>query len=1135
MKFSQRLLALLLVLVMLVPTFVSCFEAAPCVQHVDGNSDKVCDVCGQAIPNQPCATHVDTNPKDNKCDVCGTTITAGDGKITYNVQLALASGGQIPSGVMASVYDGEDIKGLATFDSDGKVSFRLEPSSNLILKLENLPEGYKAQSGYRLNANGTTITITTGVIDNPNNLFIDKELGLGDIMYDFTVTDVDGNVQKLSDLLKTNTGVLINFWGTPCGNCEDEFPFMMEAYKEYRDQGIEIIAYAPKAYELTLHTGANNAQLTNFIKEWQSRLELEFPLVLGEINLEQAFGVTGYPTSVMIDRYGVITLVEVGALPSAKPFRALFEHNVKSDLEYEQKIMESIGELTPQQKPDIDMPSSDEIGAVLNGTNYDGSSFEAEYYPEKDSVDAEYSWPFIICSDSCEHDQMSGGGCVHPSNGFIDSSYSIMHAKVNLKAGEALALEYFASSELGADALIILVNGKDTLQISGYDANNTWKTCYPFVAVTDGEYEISFVYTKDYDTDTGDDTVYIKNLHKVKDTSIDTATYIPRFVATNPNAAGTYFRTYAHVFFNEANGYYHVCTAHTDDAGHTCDPDNSPLLLANIMGVSKMTPGTSLWLKAINGELTYEDAEGNIVNLYTRVEEYAMYANKALPQYYCTVDAGLKALLDEIVENILGNANHPDYENQWLRFCEYYDAYGTDGKQLKDPIAGVAIHSALEYVEEKEYNEFVYDRLIGTPRGMFAKFTPSESGVYIILSSNKSGIQADEANGIEFKQLGVDGWIFDVNGNIIHTYKNTDRMQLSIGSGDVDSGSGTIEVSPYDYQVYLKAYLEAGVDYYVNLAFQDYTALGTVFYQISKIGEAGYYDANGDHYNFGYASENAFTFNEDDLYDDDPTNDYVLIAGGIDVKFDETDGLWKELLADGSFGSKLYADFTRPVGPFSQSILTIIKNGGFDFSKDENDTEILLLLKNTNVGQAPANPTAAERAEAVAKVRVYLEENWGEDYDFYAAEYKLEEIFEIYLKHGEEGKYHGKSNTDAMILRVLSEAKNDKNEAKEELKKLWGDDYAANYEFYKVDEVFAGIYHGENKTDEISAYLSKMLDDGEKGVEDVVTDGCVLVDKELAELLQMLIDKFSFAGVDEAWKKMCYRFEYFGPATTSAE
>jgi hypothetical protein len=231
------------------------------------------------------------------------------------------------------------------------------------------------------------------------------------------------------------------------------------------------------------------------------------------------------------------------------------------------------------------------------------------------------------------------------------------------------------------------------------------------------------------------------------------------------------------------------------------------------------------------------------------MEEYAMYANKALPKNYCTVTEDLRRLLEEIADNITVNETAPDYENRWLQFCEYYDAYGTNGKQLSDPVAGIAIFSALDVIENDASdtntypNSFVYDRLVGTPRGMFAKFTPTVSGVYLVESSDLSGTGI----GDNFEMLGVDGWIFDENKNIIYTYKNTDRIQLSAASGDVNE-DGDIEMGAYDVKVFMKVYLEAGVDYYINIAFQDYTAFGTVHYQVRKIGEAGYsyIDKNGN-------------------------------------------------------------------------------------------------------------------------------------------------------------------------------------------------------------------------------------------------------------------------------------------------
>ena len=41
-------------------------------------------------------------------------------------------------------------------------------------------------------------------------------------------------------------------------------------------------------------------------------------------------------------------------------------------------------------------------------------------------------------------------------------------------------------------------------------------------------------------------------------------------------------------------------------------------------------------------------------------------------------------------------------------------------------------------------------------------------------------------------------------------------------------------------------------------------------------------------------------------------------------------------------------------------------------------------------------------------------------------------------------------------------------------------------------------------------------------------EGCVPVDARLAELLQTLMDKYTFAGVDDSWAKLCYYYQHMG-------
>ena len=53
-------------------------------------------------------------------------------------------------------------------------------------------------------------------------------------------------------------------------------------------------------------------------------------------------------------------------------------------------------------------------------------------------------------------------------------------------------------------------------------------------------------------------------------------------------------------------------------------------------------------------------------------------------------------------------------------------------------------------------------------------------------------------------------------------------------------------------------------------------------------------------------------------------------------------------------------------------------------------------------------------------------------------------------------------------------------------------------------------------------------------LDDVITSGvelkgCVPVTERLAELLQLLLDKYTFENVDNSWTKICYYYQTLGP------
>ena len=157
----------------------------------------------------------------------------------------------------------------------------------------------------------TTTTTTTVKPSLPEGDLIGKRLSVGDRMYDFSVTDSDGNTLTLSQMLQKKEMVVLNFWYINCPFCVKEFPAMNEAYAAYQDR-VGMVALNP--YDTVTNIGqfrTNNASLT-------------FPMASCPVGWVQTFALRGFPTTMIIDREGVIREMHVGALLKVSDWEALF-------------------------------------------------------------------------------------------------------------------------------------------------------------------------------------------------------------------------------------------------------------------------------------------------------------------------------------------------------------------------------------------------------------------------------------------------------------------------------------------------------------------------------------------------------------------------------------------------------------------------------------------------------------------------------------------------------------------------------------------------------------------------------------------------------------------------------------------
>jgi len=117
---------------------------------------------------------------------------------------------------------------------------------------------------------------------------------------DFNLQLLRGGTASLSSY-KGNV-VLLNFWATWCPPCRNEMPSMEILYKNFKNQGLEILA-------IDLRENINTVR--RFIQENR----YTFPILLDTNgNVGSAYGIRSIPTTYIIDRQGMIIGIVNGGI-----------------------------------------------------------------------------------------------------------------------------------------------------------------------------------------------------------------------------------------------------------------------------------------------------------------------------------------------------------------------------------------------------------------------------------------------------------------------------------------------------------------------------------------------------------------------------------------------------------------------------------------------------------------------------------------------------------------------------------------------------------------------------------------------------------------------------------------------------
>jgi cytochrome c biogenesis protein CcmG/thiol:disulfide interchange protein DsbE len=133
---------------------------------------------------------------------------------------------------------------------------------------------------------------------------------------DFTLSNLAGHPVTLSSY-HGRKAVLIDFWATWCGPCRAAMPGLQDLSDKFGDRGFEVV---------TIDQGESADQVRSFIE----RKKYSFQVLLDhDRTVADQYGVRGIPTSVLVDKKGVVQSIQVGNTSNDDEMQKLVERIIK--------------------------------------------------------------------------------------------------------------------------------------------------------------------------------------------------------------------------------------------------------------------------------------------------------------------------------------------------------------------------------------------------------------------------------------------------------------------------------------------------------------------------------------------------------------------------------------------------------------------------------------------------------------------------------------------------------------------------------------------------------------------------------------------------------------------------------------
>lgn len=117
----------------------------------------------------------------------------------------------------------------------------------------------------------------------------------GGKLVDFTLKNAAGKDQSLASLVEGSKLTIVDFWASWCGPCRAEIPNLVDLYKQYKSQGLQVVGV--DVWEREEGAGQKAAK----------EMGIPYPILYGGTQeTTDLYGILGIPTILVVDQQGNI-------------------------------------------------------------------------------------------------------------------------------------------------------------------------------------------------------------------------------------------------------------------------------------------------------------------------------------------------------------------------------------------------------------------------------------------------------------------------------------------------------------------------------------------------------------------------------------------------------------------------------------------------------------------------------------------------------------------------------------------------------------------------------------------------------------------------------------------------------------